>query len=76
MAKFDRKNKEAPVNVGEVFVAKCEGKGSKGAGMFRKEGFVIFVEDAEEGKEYEIKVTKVLDRVAFGEIMQNISSNA
>ncbi len=72
MGKFDRKNqnKEAPVKEGEVFVAKCEGKGSKGAGMFRKEGFVIFVEGAEEGRDYEIKITKVLTKVAFGDIVQ------
>ena len=75
MKKFDRKNKtkEPPVKEGEVFVAKCEGKGSKGAGMFKKEGFVIFVEEAEEGREYEIKITKVLIRVAFGDIVQTVN---
>ncbi len=67
MGKF---NKAPPVNVGEVIVAKCEGIGAKGAGMFKKEGFIIFVEGAEDGKEYEIKITKVLHRVAFAELVQ------
>ena len=69
MGKFNER-KVAPVKEDEVFTAHCEGKGSKGAGMFRRKGFVIFVEEAEEGNDYEIKITKVLEKVAFGEIVQ------
>ncbi len=71
MGKFNKD--PAPVKEGDVITQKCEGKGSKGAGMFRKEGFIIFVEGTEEGKKYEIKITKVMQRVAFGEIVQIIN---
>ncbi len=71
MGKF--KPRDPPVKEGDVFVAKCEGQGAKGAGIFKQEGFVIFVEKAESGKEYEIKITKVLEKFGFGEIVQIIN---
>lgn len=48
----------------------CEGIGSKGDGIFRQDGMVIFVKDTIVNKEYNILITKVLSTVAFGEVTQ------
>lgn len=74
MEEFNERKTDAPVSEGDVFLTHCEGTGSKGAGIFRKKGFVIFVENAKEGKNYEIKIYKVLTKVAFGTIVQDVPS--
>ncbi len=58
----------APVNVGDEINVKIEGVGEKGDGIAKVKGFVIFVPGAKTGEEIKIKVTKVLRKVAFGEV--------
>lgn len=60
---------EKPVFQGEVVRLKCEGQGKMGDGLFKKDGFAIFVPGAKAGQEYNIKITRVNATVAFGEIV-------
>ncbi|MBU0627729.1 MAG: TRAM domain-containing protein [Nanoarchaeota archaeon] len=59
----------APVKVGDEFEVKIEAVGEKGDGIAKKDGFVLFIPNAKEGDEVKIKVTRVLRRVGFAEIV-------
>ena len=59
----------APVRVGDEIDVKIEGVGEKGDGIAKKDGFVIFVPNVKEGDEVKIKVTRVLRKVGFGEVV-------
>ena len=59
----------APVQVGEEVDVKIEAVGEKGDGIARKKGFVLFVPNTKEGDEVRIKVTKVLRKVGFAEVI-------
>ena len=59
----------APVNVGDELDVKIEAVGEKGDGIAKKDGFVLFVPNAKEGQEVRIKVTKVLRKVGFAEVV-------
>ncbi len=58
-----------PVQEGEELDVKIEAVGEKGDGIARKDGFVLFVPGVKEGDEVHIKVTKVLRKVGFAEII-------
>jgi len=59
----------APVKVGDELDVKIEAVGAKGDGIAKKEGFVLFVPGAKEGAEVRIKVTRVLRKVGFAEVL-------
>ena len=59
----------APVNVGDELDVKIEAVGEKGDGIAKKEGFVLFVPNTKEGQEVKIRVTKVLRKVGFAEVV-------
>jgi len=59
----------APVNVGDELDVKIEAVGEKGDGIAKKDGFVLFVPNTKEGQEVKIKVTKVLRKVGFAEVV-------
>lgn len=59
----------APVNVGEELDVSIEAVGDKGDGVCKKKGFVIFVPNTKEGDHVRIKITKVLRKVAFAEVI-------
>ncbi|MBW2976370.1 TRAM domain-containing protein [Candidatus Woesearchaeota archaeon] len=61
--------KFAPVNVGDELDVKVEAVGEKGDGIAKKEGFVLFIPNTKEGQEVRIKVTKVLRKVGFAEVI-------
>ena len=65
----DRGFRQAPVNVGDELNVKIEAVGEKGDGIAKKEGFVLFVPNAKEGQEVKIRVTKVLRKVGFAEVV-------
>jgi predicted RNA-binding protein with TRAM domain len=65
----DRGFREAPVNVGDELDVKIEAVGEKGDGIAKKEGFVLFVPNAKEGQEVKIRITKVLRKVGFAEVV-------
>ena len=59
----------APVNVGDELDLKIEAVGEKGDGIAKIKGFVIFVPNAKEGETVKVRITKVLRKVGFGEIV-------
>jgi len=63
------RQESAPVNVGDEIDVKIEAVGEKGDGIAKKEGFVLFVPNTKEGQEVKIRVTKVLRKVGFAEVV-------
>ena len=61
--------KFAPVKVGDEIDVKIEAVGGKGDGIAKKDGFVLFVPNTKEGQEVKIRVTKVLRKVGFAEVV-------
>lgn len=59
----------APVKVGDELDVKIEAVGEKGDGIAKKDGFVLFVPGAKQGDEVRIRVTRVLQKVGFAEIV-------
>lgn len=58
-----------PVQVGEEIDVKIEAVGEKGDGIAKQNGFVLFIPGVKEGDEVRIKVTKVLRKVGFAEVI-------
>ncbi|MBI4143780.1 TRAM domain-containing protein [Candidatus Woesearchaeota archaeon] len=65
----DRFAPRAPVNVGEELDVTIEAVGEKGDGIAKKNGFVLFVPGVKEGDNVHIKITKVLRKVGFAEVV-------
>jgi len=63
-----------PVNVGDELTVKIEAVGEKGDGICKKDGFVLFVPGVKEGDEVKIRITKVLRKVGFAEVVSGDSS--
>ena len=59
----------APVKVGDELDVKIEAVGEKGDGIAKEKGFVLFVPNTKEGDEVKVRVTKVLRRVGFAEVV-------
>lgn len=59
----------APVKVGDVLDVKIESVGAKGDGVAKVKGFVLFVPGVQEGQEVKVKVTRVLRKAGFAEVV-------
>jgi predicted RNA-binding protein with TRAM domain len=59
----------APVKIGDELDVKIEAVGEKGDGIAKKDGFVLFVPNTKEGQEVKIRITKVLRKVGFAEVI-------
>jgi predicted RNA-binding protein with TRAM domain len=59
----------APVEAGESYDVTIEDIAREGDGIARVSGFVIFVPNTEVGDEVTVKVTKVMRKFAFGEVV-------
>ncbi|VVC02106.1 TRAM domain protein [uncultured archaeon] len=57
-----------PVAVGDVIEVTIEATGSKGDGIAKKDGFVIFVKGASQGQTVKIKITGVGRSSATAEV--------
>lgn len=57
-----------PVKVGDVVDVTIEAVASKGDGIAKKDGFVIFVAGAKQGETVSVKITDVKARFAIGEM--------
>ncbi|MBU0536029.1 MAG: TRAM domain-containing protein, partial [Nanoarchaeota archaeon] len=67
---FDRPERNfVPVKVGDELDVKIEAVGEKGDGIAKKDGFVLFVPNTKEGEQVKVKVTKVLRKVGFAEVV-------
>lgn len=67
--------RQAPVKADEVLEVKIISRGIKGDGVAKVEGFAIFVKGAQVDELCQIKITKVLDKFAFGELLQVVGSS-
>ena len=59
----------APVKVGDEFTVTIEAVGEKGDGIAKKDGFVLFVPNTKQGDTVKIRVTRVLRKVGFAEVV-------
>jgi len=58
-----------PVKVGDELDVTVEAVGEKGDGLAKKNGFVLFIPGVKEGQQVKIRVTKVLRKVGFAEVI-------
>jgi predicted RNA-binding protein with TRAM domain len=58
-----------PVNIGEEISVEIEATGEKGDGICKRKGFVLFVPNAKQGDRVKIRITKVLNKVGFAEVI-------
>lgn len=70
---FERRS-FAPVKVGDELDVTIESVGAKGDGVAKKDGFVLFVPNTKQGENVRIRVTRVLRKVGFAEIVGGKSS--
>ena len=66
----DDQDYDKPVSEGDVVELEIEDLGSKGDGIARVEGFVVFVPGGEVDQEYDVEITSVGRKFAFGEITE------
>lgn len=64
----------APVKPGEELEVRIEAVGEKGDGIAKKNGFVLFVPNTKAGDNVRIRVTKVLRKVGFAEVIGQAGS--
>jgi len=66
----DDQDYDKPVSEGDIVEVEIDDLGSKGDGIARVEGFVVFVPGGEVGKTYDVEVTSVGNKFAFAEIAE------
>lgn len=59
----------APIKEGETVSVTIESVGEKGDGIARVKGFVVFVPGVKQGDKVTVRVTRVLRKFAFGEVV-------
>ncbi len=62
----------APVKVGDELDVKIESVGGQGDGVAKVDGFVLFVPGGKEGDTVRVRVTRVLRKVGFAEIIGEV----
>ena len=62
-----------PVNVGDELDVKIDAVGEKGDGIAKKDGFVLVIPGTQLNDEVRIRVTKVLRKVGFAEVVGEAS---
>lgn len=63
-----------PVKEGEEVEVTIEAVGEKGDGIAKVRNFVIFVPNTKQGDRVKVRITKVLKRVGFGEVIGEAQS--
>ncbi len=61
--------KTAPVEAGKTYDVTIEDIANEGDGIARVQGFVIFVPNTEVGDNVNIKVSRVMRKFGFGEVV-------
>ena len=59
----------APVNVGDEVEVNIEAVGDRGDGIAKIKGFVLFIPNTKEGETVKVRITKVLRKVGFAEVI-------
>jgi predicted RNA-binding protein with TRAM domain len=65
-------NEQAPVKEGEAHDVLIKAVGEKGDGIARVNGFVLFVGGVKKGDYVKIKITKVLEKVGFAQLVEKL----
>ena len=68
---YSYSNIEKPVAVDKEYEAQIEDISRKGDGIAKIQGFIIFVPNTKQGEHVKFKVTKVGNRFATGELIQD-----
>lgn len=59
----------APVKVGDELTVTIDAIGEKGDGIAKKDGFVLFVPNTKKDDTVKIRITRVLPKVGFAEVV-------
>ncbi len=73
---FGSSFKPKPVEVGKEYDVTISDTSRRGEGIAKIDGFVIFVAGAKQGQSARIKVTRVTDRFATGEVVSGAGAGA
>jgi len=73
---FGSSFKPKPVEVGKEYDVTISDTSRRGEGIAKIDGFVIFVAGAKQGQSARIKVTRVTDRFATGEVVTGAGAGA
>ena len=65
---------QPPVKVGDRLRLQISMKGKEGDGMGRIGTFIVIVSGTEVGQEYDVEIINVLNRYAFGKVIEDGSS--
>lgn len=60
-----------PVNQGDEIEVTIESTGAKGDGVAKVNNFVVIVPGAKEGEKVKVRITRVLRKMAFGEVISH-----
>ncbi len=71
---FGQSFRPKPVEVGKEYDVTISDTSRRGEGIAKIDGFVIFVAGAKQGQSARIKVTRVTDRFATGEVVTGAGS--
>ncbi|MFO8015537.1 MAG: TRAM domain-containing protein [Candidatus Woesearchaeota archaeon] len=66
---YGNEGNNVPVNEGDEIKVNIEAVGEKGDGIAKKDGFVLFVPGTKQGDNVKVRVTKVLRKVGFAEVV-------
>jgi len=61
-----------PVEEGKEYEVSIQAIGGKGDGIARVQGFVVFIPGVSKGDYVKIRVKKVLEKAAFGELVEKL----
>jgi len=65
-----------PVNQGDEIEVTIESTGAKGDGIAKVNNFVVIVPGVKQGDKVKVKITRVLKKMAFAEVVGEGSSNS
>ncbi len=65
-----------PVEMGDEIEVTIESTGAKGDGIAKVNNFVVIVPGAKEGEKVKVRITRVLKKMAFAEIVTGGSSSS
>jgi predicted RNA-binding protein with TRAM domain len=67
-----KQEREPPVKQGEEVTGRIDSVGEKGDGVMRVKGFIVFVPNVQRGDYVKVKITKVLPKVSFGQVVEKL----
>ncbi len=66
---YSERKSFAPIQVGDEIDVTIEAVGAKGDGIAKVKGFVIFVAGTKQGETVKVRISKVLRKVGFAEVV-------